>query len=75
MEATQAQKDFRQELIKKVVEARKKKGLTQEDVANMTGIKRPNISRFESGKENFTIDMLTRIAESVGLTIQFTISE
>lgn len=38
------------------------KGLSQEDLAIRTGIKRPNISRIESGKCSTGIDLLGKIA-------------
>ena len=47
-------------------QARKEMGLTQQEVADVSGVKRPNIARLESGKHSPTVDMLNRIAGSMG---------
>lgn len=40
-----------------------------------TGIQRPNISRLESGKYNPTLDMIVRVADSIGLEVEITLKE
>lgn len=44
--------------------------MTQEDLANELGVKRPNITRFENGSYNPTLDMLVRIAESMDMELR-----
>ena len=61
---------IRQEIIKQYIEYRKLRNLTQEDLASTMGIKRPNISRFETGQCNPTLDLLVKIAECMDLEIK-----
>lgn len=60
---------IRQEIIKQYIEYRKIRNLTQEDLASAMGIKRPNISRFETGQCNPTLDLLVKMAECMDLEI------
>lgn len=69
------QRKVREKTIAQLVAKRKSKGMTQSDVALITGIQRPNISRLESGNYNPTVDMLVRIADSMGLKVNITFSE
>ena len=48
------------------------RNLTQEDLAGIMGIKRPNISRFETGQYNPSLDMLVKMAECMDLEIEVT---
>lgn len=52
------------------IEARRLLGMTQEEVARVSGIKRPNITRFEKGNYNPTIDLLVKVAESMGKRLE-----
>ena len=61
---------IRQEIIKQYIEYRKIRNLTQKDLACAMGIKRPNISRFETGQCNPTLDLLVKIAECMDLEIK-----
>ena len=61
---------IRQEIIKQYIEYRKLRNLTQEDLASTMGIKRPNISRFETGQCNPTLDLLVKMAECMDLEIR-----
>lgn len=69
------QRKVREKTIAQLVAKRKAKKMTQSDIALITGIQRPNISRLESGNYNPTIDMLVRIADSMGLKVNITFSE
>lgn len=64
------QKAVRENLIDQFIEYRKMRSLTQEELAQVMGIKRPNISRFEAGQCNPTLDLLVKIADSIGLEIK-----
>jgi len=44
--------------------------LTQADVATMLGNKRPNITRFENGIYNPTLDFWVKVAEGVGKELE-----
>ena len=48
------------DIVKKIKELRKKKGITQEDVYESTGI---NIARIERGKSSPTIKTLEKICD------------
>ena len=61
---------IRQEIIKQYIACRKIRNLTQKDLACAMGIKRPNISRFETGQCNPTLDLLVKIAECMDLEIR-----
>jgi len=49
---------------------RKRLGMTQLDVAEMTGLQRQTISRVESGNSSVTIASVERIATVVGLDLK-----
>lgn len=50
------------ELVNQLIERRKELNLSQVELATVTGISQPEISRIESGAANPTIDTLHRIA-------------
>ena len=60
------QKEVRENLINQYIKSRKEKNMTQADVAEVLGVKRPNITRFENGTYNPTVDMLVKVAEGLG---------
>jgi transcriptional regulator with XRE-family HTH domain len=45
------------------------RGLTIQDLANLTGIARPNLSKILSSKENVTLDRAERIANALGISL------
>lgn len=57
-----------------VVKARKKAKLTQEELANLTGLRRVTITRIENG-QNTSIESLERIAKSLNMRLNITISD
>ena len=60
----------RQRIGHELAELRKKKQMTQQDVADRTGILRPHITRVELGKYNFGFDTLQNIAEALEADIK-----
>ena len=62
------------QLLKKMLHARKRAGLTQEDVANKMGTKAPAIARLEStsayAKSSPSLNTLRKYAEAVGCTLE-----
>lgn len=62
-------------LIEQLIKCRKEKRITQADISNATGIQRPNISRLESGKYNPTLDMIVRVADSIGYEVEINLKE
>jgi DNA-binding XRE family transcriptional regulator len=61
---------FEAALIGKMIEAREKKGLTQRDLARLSGVRQPAIARLESMKVTPQIDTLFKILNPLGYTIQ-----
>lgn len=64
------QKSIRQSVIEQYVRYRKIQGMTQAELAKRAGISRTNITRFESGNYNPSLEMLVRIAAALGTTLQ-----
>lgn len=67
------QKETRAQVIGSYVKCRKDKKLTQDNLAQLTGISRPNITRFESGKYNPSLEMMVRIAAAMDMEVQVTL--
>ena len=61
--------NFEVELIGKIIEAREAKGLSQRDLANLSGVKQPAIARLESMKTTPQIDTLFKLLNPLGYTI------
>jgi len=57
------------ELIEQVIKARNELGLTQAELARRIGTKQSNISRFESGDYNPSIEFLSKVATGLNKTI------
>ncbi len=64
------QETTRRKLINQYIEYRKLKNYTQEELEHVMGVKRPNISRFETGQCNPTLDLLVKMAECMNLEIK-----
>ena len=57
------------ELILKLVEARESMGLSQRDLAAMTGLKQPAIARYESLRSTPRLDTLLKVLIPLGYTL------
>lgn len=58
------------ELVAQIIRARKSKGLTQGDLAEMIGTKQPAIARIESGRYlGCSISILLKIAEALDTSL------
>ena len=64
--------DFEVELIGKMIEAREKKGYSQRELAELSGVKQPAIARMESLKSTPQIDTLLKILAPLGYTLSIT---
>ncbi|MBD5554539.1 MAG: helix-turn-helix transcriptional regulator [Roseburia sp.] len=64
--------NFQVSLIGKMIEAREKKGLSQRDLAELSGVKQPAIARLESMKATPQIDTLLKILAPLGYTLSIT---
>ncbi len=63
------------ELIEQVIKARIEQGITQAELANKIGMKQSNISRFESGEYNPSIEFLSKIATGLNKTINIQLTD
>jgi len=61
--------EFEVSLIGKLIEARENKGITQQKLARITGIKQSAIARLESMKATPQIDTLFKILKPLGYTL------
>ena len=64
------QRDTRHSVIDQYVQCRKLQGMTQAELAKRSGIPRSNITRFESGNYNPSLEQLVRIAAALGMMLQ-----
>ncbi len=58
--------DFAVPLIGKLIEAREEKGLSQRELAKMSGVKQPAIARIESMRLTPQIDTFLKVLSSFG---------
>lgn len=54
---------------------RKELGLTQSELGKRAGISQPNITRFESGNYNPTLEFLVKIAGAMGKKVKVTLED
>ena len=59
----------RQRIGMRVAEERRKRGLTQQELADMTGMKQANIARIEAGRYSVRFDTLQAIAETMDMKV------
>lgn len=69
------QRDARRTLIGQYVTCRKEKGISQMELSKRTGISQPNITRFESGNYNPSLEMLVKIAEALDMKLEIGLTE
>ena len=60
----------RQRIGQRIADLRKQKGMTQQDLADITGNQRNHISRIESGKYSVGFDTLQTIADALDADIR-----
>ena len=54
----------------RIVELRKKKGLTQEDLCDSIGVDRSYMGFIERGERNPTLDKIGKIADALGVSLK-----
>ena len=57
-------------LIGKMIEAREKQGLTQRDLAKISGVKQPSIARIESLRSTPQLDTLLKVLIPLGYSLE-----
>lgn len=60
---------YRMYIGKRIAEERAKLGISQTDLANLSGINRATIAKVELGKWSAGIDLISRIADAMGLRV------
>ena len=58
------------EVVRQIIHARNKAGLTQKELAERIGTRQSNVSRIENGNSNPSIAILKRIADATGTKLQ-----
>jgi len=58
------------EIACQIIKLRKKRGLSQSDLAQLIGTKQSNIARMESGGQNFTVNLLSKIANTLNVSLE-----
>lgn len=62
-------------VVEQLKKARKDQQVTQAVLAERVGTQKSNISRFESGKYNPSLDFLIKVADSLGKELQIQVIE
>lgn len=61
--------EFKNELFRKLLEARKNSGLTQQQLADMLEMDRSSVSKYENGIGLPLANMVQKICEILGVTM------
>ena len=64
---------LRSAVAREIRDSRKTSRLTQQELAELSGTQKSNISRLESGTYNPTLDFLSKVASSMGRRVSITI--
>ncbi len=62
------------EIAYKILQLRKKKHLSQAQLAKKIGTKQSNVARMEAGQQNFSVDILEKIAGALGSDLKIVFS-
>lgn len=63
------------EILTSYINCRKKKGVTQQQIAERTRMKRTNIVRIESGRYSPTIEVLVKLATALDMKLEIRLVE
>lgn len=64
------QASVKKNIVRQYIYIRKLKKMTQADVAKEAGISRTNITRFESGEYNPSLEMMVKIAAALDVNLE-----
>ena len=59
-------------MIEEIKKNRRKKNISQESLATLLGTSQAELSRFENGKSNPTVEFLDRLISSLGMELKIT---
>ncbi|MEZ0611980.1 helix-turn-helix domain-containing protein [Fibrella sp. WM1] len=68
------QDDIRQQVGEMIREARRSKGLTQKEVADVLNVSEGTYSRYESGQANLSLLTINKIVKAIGLNLKMSLS-
>ena len=60
---------FMKEIGKQIAERRKKNGLTQQDLSEISGVSAKTINSIELGKANPSVNVLSKVVDPLGFVI------
>lgn len=63
------------QILTSYIKLRKEKGITQQEIADRTGIKRTNVARIESGRNAPTIEVLVKLAAALDMELEIRLVE
>ena len=67
--------DTRTRIGQRLQEARKAKGMTQQDVADKSGVTRTTVSKIEAGRFNAGVDIVDKLARAMGASLDIVPAE
>ena len=59
------------DVIRAIVDARISQNLTQKELSERSGINQADISKIENGTRNPSLNLLKRLADGMGMTLEF----
>lgn len=68
-------KEITDSVVMELVRERKRLGLTQQDIADISGMKAPNVTRIESRKYSPSLEVLMRYANAVGKQVRLEVTD
>lgn len=63
------------QILTSYINLRKERGITQQEIADRTGIKRTNVARIESGRNAPTIEVLVKLAAALDMELEIRLVE
>lgn len=62
--------EMKKQIVGQFKDIRKERKISQEQVARAAGMARPDVSRFESGKYNPSLELMIRYAHALGCELK-----
>lgn len=62
--------DIKEEFGQRLIQFRKEKKMSQERLAELSGLNRPYISAIEQGKRNISLEVMEKLASALDLEIK-----
>ena len=61
--------NLKAQIVKQIIDARKNKGITQQELSIISGLKQPLIARIESNNTDAQISTILKLLRPLGLTL------